>query len=311
MPRHYLALLAFGAIASAVIPSTSQAQLGKLTKKATSTAAGAAGVPTGNTRAVKKIDLTAAQLAQVNKGLGVAVAQGPAIVKKWEKQQEVLAKQQEEYEKAMAAYTKVKEKYDACVESEKEKAQGKLDAASKKSDQAGEKVQKSVDTTTIMAQAQAAQAAAERVKNGTATAADRQAIADFQKTMAGVQGNSNAMMAAVQEGNAISQAVADSIKKKCGAEPQAPANPASAGKAGGGAPTSAAEEINQASAAAAGMSDSEFRLAKEKAMGYAASNTEVQGGSDTPPDEAKSINSELAQTRDLMAQANKANVPLM
>ena len=308
MPHRLLviALLALGA--GAVVTTSSHAQLGKLTKKATSAAAGAAGVPTGNTRAVKKIDLTAAQLAQVNKGLGAAVTQGPDIIKKW-------AKQQEDYDKAYSAYTKAKEKYDACVEKEKEKAREKMEAANNRSNQAGEKMQKSVDTTTMMAQAQAAQAAAERVNNGTATAADRQTIADFQKTMAGVQSNTGAMMAAMQEGTAISQAVADSIKKKCGDEPKEPANPSSGsgrtGKAGGAAPTSAAEEINQASAEAAGMTDSEFRLAKEKAMGYAASNTEVQGGSDTPPDEAKSINSELAQTRDLMAQANKANVPLM
>ena len=42
------------------------------------------------------------------------------------------------------------------------------------------------------------------------------------------------------------------------------------------------------------MSDSEFRLAKEKAMGYAASNTQVQGGGGTSDDEAKAINDALA-----------------
>jgi hypothetical protein len=309
MSRRLLALAALSVVASATLPSASHAQLGKLTKKATQTAANAAGVPTGNTRSVKKIDLTSAQLAQVNKGLGTAVTQGPEIIKKW-------AKQQEDYDKAMTAYTKAKEKYDACVESEKEKAQAKIEAANKRSDQAGQNLQKGVDTTTIMAQAEAAKAAAERVTNGTATAADRQTIADFQKTMAGVQGNTSAMMAAMQEGTSLQQAVIDSINRKCGGEPKEPTNPASAGSgrtgnAGGRAPTSAAEEINQTSAAAAGMSEDEYRLLKEKAMGYAASNTEVQGGSDTPEDEAKSINSELAQTRDLMAQANKANVPLM
>lgn len=307
MPPRLLALAALVA-GTALAPSTAHAQLGKLTKKATSAAASAAGVPAGNARAVKKIDLTSAQLAQVNKGLSASVTEGPAIIKKW-------AKQQEDYDKAYGAYTKAKEKYDACIASEREKAEGKLEAANKKSEQASEKLQQGIDTTTMMAQAEAAQAAAARVSNGTATAADRQTLADFQKTMAGVGGNSNAAVAAMQENSALRQAVADSIKRKCGAEPQAPANPFSgsgqAGRAGGPAPTSAAEEISQAGAAAAGMSDSEFRLAREKAMGYAASNTEVQGGSDTPPDEAKQINTELAQTRDLMAQANKANVPLM
>jgi hypothetical protein len=84
-----------------------------------------------------------------------------------------------------------------------------------------------------------------------------------------------------------------------------------AGWSGGCASRSAAEDINKQGAEAAGMSDSEFRMAKEKAMGYAASNTQVQGGDGTSNDEAKAINDALGQTRDLMAQANKANVPLM
>lgn len=309
MSRRLLALAALGAVASVIVTSDSQAQLGKLTKKATDAASNAAGVPTGNARYVKKIDLTSAQIGQVNKGLATAIKVGPETIKKWEKAQEA-------YDNARADYTKKKEKYDACIQSEQEKAQGKLDAASKKTEAAGERAGKSVDTTTIMAQAQAAQAAAERVKNGTATAADRQTLADFQKTMAGVSANSNAAMSAMQENADLHQAVADSIKKKCGTEPTPPSpggQGAGGAAAGGGraAPTSAAEEINQQAADAAGMTDKEYTLEKEKAMGYAASNTQVQGGGDTPDDEAKAINQALAQTRDLMAQANKANVPLM
>ena len=311
MPSRLLAISMLGALASASMPSLSHAQLGKLTKKATGAAANAAGVPANptNARYVKKIDMTSAQIAAVNRGMAKALEIGPATIKKWEKIQEA-------HDKAMADYEKKKQKYDACVESEKEKARAKMDAANKRSDQAGERVQKSVDTTTIMAQAQAAQAAAERVRNGTATAADRQAIADFQKTMAGVQGNSNAMMAAAQDANAIQQAVADSIKQKCGDEPQPPrlgggAGGGGAGGAGGdAAPTSAAEEIRQEAAKAAGESEKEYQEEKEKAMGYALSHTQVQGGSDTSDDEAKAINNALAQTSDLVGQLNKANVPL-
>ena len=295
---------------------TSHAQLGKLTKKATDAAANAAGVPTGNARYVKKIDLTSAQLIQVNKGLAQSVKVGPETIKKWEKQQADYEKANADYEKANADYTKKKEKYDQCVESEKEKAQGKIEAANNKASAANERTAKSVDTASMMAQAQAAQAAAERVKNGTATAADRQTLADFQKTMAGVSAGSNASMAAMQESSALQQAVADSIKKKCGEEPKSAragwwCRCRRGGAAGGAQPTSAAEDINKQGAEAAGMSDSEFRLAKEKAMGYAASNTQVQGGDGTSDDEAKAINDALGQTRDLMAQASKANVPLM
>ncbi len=310
MSHRFLAFAALGILASAIVPSTSHAQLGKLTKKATDAAGNAAGVPNSNARYVKKIDLTSAQLNQVNKGLAQSVKVGPETIKKWEKQQADYEKANADHEKANADYTKKQEKYDQCVESEKAKAQGKIEAANNKANAASERAGKSVDTASMMAQAQAAQAAAERVKNGTATAADRQTLADFQKTMAGVSAGSNASISAMQESSALQQAVADSIKKKCGEEPKQPAA-VGGGGAAGGAPTSAAEDINKQGAEAAGMSDSEFRMAKEKAMGYAASNTQVQGGSDTPDDEAKSINDALGQTRDLMAQARKANVPLM
>ena len=193
MSLRLLAFAALGVVAGAIVPSTSHAQLGKLTKKATDAASNAAGVPTGNARYVKKIDLTSAQLVQVNKGLAQSVKVGPETIKKWEKQQADHEKANADYEKANADYTKKKEKYDQCVESEKEKAQGKIEAANNKASAANERTAKSVDTASMMTQAQAAQAAAERVKNGTATAADRQTLADFQKTMAGVSAGSNAL----------------------------------------------------------------------------------------------------------------------
>lgn len=309
MSRRFLGLMATGVLAVATLPSTSAAQLGKLTKKATTAAANAAGVPTGNSRSVKKIDLTPQQLAQVNAGLESAVKTGPETIKRWEKAQE-------DYDKALGEYTKKKEKWDACIEREQQKGRDQMDAVNKKSEKATQDMQAGMpDTAALMAKAQAAQVAAERVKNGTATAADRQTLAEYQQMMAGMSGNVAGVQAAMQEGQAVHQAVSDSIKKKCGEEPTPPSKGAiagsRAGKAGGAPPTSAAEEINQNSAAAAGMTEDEYRLMKEKAMGYAASNTTVAAGTDTPPDQAKAINDALAQTRDLMAQANKANVPLM
>lgn len=308
MSRPCLALAALGVVALAYAPSPLQAQLGKLTKKATDAAASAAGVPTSNARSVKKIDLTAAQIGQVNAGLEVAVKKGPEIIKAWEKEQEA-------YTKAMEDYNKKKEKFDKCVEAEKEKGREKMEAVNKKSDKASQDLTAATpDSAMLVNKARAAQEAAERVKNGTATAADRQTLAEFQQMMGGVSGNVGAMQAAMQEGQAVQEAVADSIAKKCGGEPKPPTAPGSSSTSAGKAtraPTSAAEAINQASASAAGMSEDEYRLMKEKAMGYAASNTQVQGGTDTPPDQAKAINDGLAQTRDLMAQANKANVPLM
>ena len=156
----------------------------------------------------------------------------------------------------------------------------------------------------MVAQAEEAQAAAERVSNGTATAADRQTLADFQKTMAGVQGNANAAMAAMQEETALQKAVADSIKAKCGAEPKAPTL---GGSAGAGPGRRAARRLparrkrsTRRRRKRPGCRKDEYRLVREKAKGFALSNTEVQGGSDTPDDEAKAINQALAQTRALI-----------
>jgi hypothetical protein len=326
MSRTYIALAALGVVAGAVVPSVSHAQLGGLTKKAKAAAASAAGVPDPNTRYVKSIDLTAAQITAVNQGMAKAIQIGPETIKKWEKAQEA-------YEKAMEDYRKKKEKWDACMQSEEDKARAKLEAASKKGDAAAQKLQDETDTSVMVSQARAAQAAAERVANGTGTAADRQTMADFQKTMAGVQTNANAAMGAMQEQTALQKALADSAKAKCGAAPVEPtlgggANGAAAGAAGA-APTSAADEITKAAAAAAGMTEAEYRLAREKAMGYAASHTQVQGGGSgsastgasstsggtaggagTTDAEADAINKALAQTGILMVEANKANVPL-
>jgi hypothetical protein len=289
-----------------LLPTSGEAQFSKIKKAA----ADAAGVPTtssGSARYVKKIDMTAAQIGQVNKGLETAVRIGPETIKKWEKAQEA-------YNKADADYQKKKEQYDACAASVKAKAQAKVDAATKKSDAAGEQLKQGLpDENAMVAQAEAAQAAAERVSNGTGTAADRQTLADFQKTMAGARGNSGAMMAAVQEVSAVERALPDSIKKNCGPEPVAPTfvNPASGAGNGGKQPTSAADEINQVSAAAAGMTEDEYRKEKEKAKGFAMSNTQVQGGSDTPDDEAKAINEGLAKTRELYAQVYKLDLPFV
>lgn len=313
MSSRAILIVALGVAASAFTATTAQGQLGKLTKKATNAAANAAGVPTGNARMVKKIDLTSQQLAQINTGMAASIKAGPDIIKKWEKQQQEYDRAMGEYSKKYDEYSKKKEKYDACVDAEKEKGQKKMDAVNKKTDAAGEQMKAGMpDTAVMMAQAQKAKAAAERVQNGTATAADRQTLADYQKMMAGMQGGSAQMMAAMQEAQGVQTEVADSIKKKCGGEPVEPTKPGAAGAGGAGAaPTSAADEINKEGAKAAGMSDSEYQQLKEKAMGYASSNTQVQGGDGTPDDEAKAINSALAQTRDLMAQAGKANVPLM
>jgi hypothetical protein len=65
------------AVATTLFASGAHAQFGKLKKAATDQAASAAGVPTSPPRYVQNIDVTAAQIDQVNKGLDAEIAAAP------------------------------------------------------------------------------------------------------------------------------------------------------------------------------------------------------------------------------------------
>ncbi len=106
MSRRYLALAALGVVASAIIPTISQAQFSKLKKSATNAAANAAGVNTTPPRYVDNIDVTSAQLKQVNTGLAAEIAATPGAVKQAEAQQKDAEKAQEKYSKESEAYDK-------------------------------------------------------------------------------------------------------------------------------------------------------------------------------------------------------------
>jgi hypothetical protein len=67
--------------------------------------------------------------------------------------------------------------------------------------------------------------------------------------------------------------------------------------------------IQKAGAEAAGMPLGTWLVVREKAEGYAASNTQVKGGK-TPQEEADAINSELGITRQKMAEMQKAGTPM-
>ena len=84
-------------------------------------------------------------------------------------------------------------------------------------------------------QAQEAQAAAERISNGTGTAADRQTLADFQKTMAGVGARGMGAANAAQDAADLDKAVIAKVEKTCGGEPVAAGGAEVAGEHRGGA----------------------------------------------------------------------------
>jgi len=302
MHRRYLALAALSVFASAIIPSVSQAQFGKLKKAATS-AASAAGVNTTPPRYVDNIDVTSAQLKQVNTGLAAEIAATPGAVKNAEAQQKNAEKAEEQYKKDSDAYDKASEKYEACKAKVIKDAEPSRTAAQQKAESAeqGANVNES-EQASIEAQAKAAQAAAERVQNGTATAADRQTLADFQKTMSGVSARTMSAASAAGEASSVDQAVIAKVEKTCGTKPVSPTAPKSAAN-------TAADVIQDAGAQAAGMPIATWKVIREKAEGYAASNTQVKAGK-IPQEEADAINSELAITRQKMAEMQKAGTPM-
>jgi hypothetical protein len=290
--------------AGAVVTTSSQAQLGKLTKKATSAAAGAAGVSTTPARTVDAIDLTAAQLKAVNAGLVAEIAATTTAMKDAEAAQKNYDKAQEKYNKESDAYNKAHEKWVACKEKVIKDADPSRTAAQQKAEKAAQGADiKEPEQASLEAQAKAAQAAAERINNGTGTAADRQTLADFQKTMAGVSARGTGAANAAQDAANVDKATAAQIEKTCGAEPTQPESPKSPAN-------TAAESIKQTGATAAGMSLAAYTVAREKGLGFAASNTQVKGGDKTPQAEADAINSELATMRSNMAQMSKTGTPM-
>jgi len=297
-----LAALALGAFA--ISTTESQAQLGKLTKKATSAATNAAGVNTPPARTVDAIDLTSAQLKQVNAGLVAEIAATPTALKNAEEAQKTFDKAQEKFNKDNEAYQKADEKWRACKDKVIADADPSRTAAQQKAEAAGQNANMGEsEQAALEKQAKEAQAAAERINNGTGTAADRQTLADFQKTMAGISARGMGAANAAQDASNVDKAVIAKVEKTCGAEPVAPQAPKSPAN-------TAAESIRAAGASAAGIAPGSWNLIREKGLGFAASNTQVKGGDKTPQAEADAINSELATMRGNMAQMQKAGTPM-
>jgi hypothetical protein len=307
------AVLALGIALS----SDANAQFGKLKKmagekaaeKAAEKAVETAGVPTTPPKYVKKVNLTAAQLAQVNRGLAAEIAATPRIIKATEERQRKLEKEQEQYQKDMEAYQKKNEKYQACKEKFLASERSQEEALEKKAEAASAGAESSVsDEDKLVAQAQRAQEAAQRVSEGRGTAEDRRVLAEFQGTMAGVQDKGKKAAATSQELEAFRQGQPARLGKACGPEPQAPADPAGSDK-------SAMAQISDEGSKAADVPKPLWFTWRDEALGLAASNTKVQaddaagGGGGTSKAEADAINAQIDSTRTRYGEMKKVGVP--
>ena len=212
--------LALGLSLAAAALAPAHAQFGKLKKKAIATATEASGVPTKPPTYVKSVTMTPAQLKQLNAGLSAMIAKAPSAQKDYEDANKKLERETQDYEKARAEYDKKATSYNACVDRVTTAQGAKHDSLAAKVDkslEANQMNQSQQDQMTALAEK--AQAAAQRVANGTATAADRQTLADFQQMMAGVSAKSQQAAGAMQEASASDQQAAAHLEKECGKAP--------------------------------------------------------------------------------------------
>jgi hypothetical protein len=244
-----------------------------------------------------------AQLKQLNSGLGAMISKAPTAQKEYEQANKNLERQTQDYQKAQTEYDKKAASYNACVDRIRTVENAKHDSLAAKADQSLQANQMNESQEAQMiTQAEKAQAAAERVANGTATAADRQTLADFQKTMAGVSAKSQQAASSMQEVSAADQAAAARLEKECGKAPVEPTPPASA-------PSSPRDILQKAGAEAAGTNANQFAVWLDDGDGYVQSNTVAQPGGEMTEQQASDFNAALKVTDSLLVQFKKTGVP--
>ena len=294
------------AILLVTITAAGHSQLGGLLKKGKNAAAGkatdaaAAQVPP-STVDVLPCAVTYEQLVALDKGLKAELEAAPAAKKEAEDRQKAADAEQKAYDKAMADYTKKDDAYQACrdkVENDPA-AQKKSDELAARSEAEGQRAGAAVDQAAIEAQAMKAQAAAQRVANGTATAADRQVLADFQAMMAGVSSAGNAAMAVNAEATAFSEEQRERLKK-CGQPPERPKAPSGLG-------WSPERVVLDKGAQAAGMDPLTYQVVRDCAIKSANLRLSTKN---TPEPEAQRMNQKLAEIQQTMNSMRAANVPI-
>jgi hypothetical protein len=280
-----------------------QAQVGGLLKKGKDAAAGKAVESAAAQVPPKTVDVlpcavTYDQLDALERGLKAELDEAPSAKKQAEDRQKSVESEQKAYEKAMTDYKKKSEAWEACrdrIENDPatEKKLAELEAKSE-ADRA--KAEASTDEEALEAQAKRVQAAAERVANGTATAADRQTMADFQAQMARMQQANNEIMATSAEASALTEAQRERLKK-CGEKPVQPTSPSSLG-------WSPERVLLETGAKAAGMDPETYKVVRDCAI----KSANLRLSSKNP--DADRTNAKLNEIQQTLNSMRSANVPI-
>ena len=204
-------------------------------------------------------------------GLDAELAAAPEIEKKAADDQKKADAEQKAYEKAKADYDKAYEKYSKCRDKVADRGPGDVGGDERQDQQGGASSSPAASTSTkLMALAEKAQAASQRISEGKGTAEDRKTLAEFQAMMNPISANAAAAGASMQEASAFNQGAAARIEKACGKEPQPPKEPGSA--------TSPEGQLLNAGAKGAKMDPQDYMVARELVIQWAGSNTVVAGG---------------------------------
>jgi hypothetical protein len=280
------------------------AQLGGLLKKGKDAAAGKAGESAAAQVPPKTVDVlpcavTYDQLEALERGLQAELEAAPSAKKEAADRQKSADADQKAYDKATNDYNKKNEAWGACrdrVENDPA-TKKKLAELEAKSNADAAKAEAAVDEQALEAQARKMQAAAERVANGTATAADRQALADFQAQMAKLQQTGNAMVATNAESSELAAAQRERLAK-CGEKPVQPTMPSSLG-------WSPERVLLEKGAKAAGMDTETYKVVRDCAL----KSANLRVTSKNYPD-ADKLNSKLSEIQQTLNSMRAAGVPI-
>jgi chromosome segregation ATPase len=289
-----------------LVPATGHAQLGKLLnkgKKAATDQAGAAVAAEMPRRTVDALpgNLTAAELDQATRGLEAEMAAAPKARAEADRRNAQLESERKAYEKARADYEKKREQWDKCrdkIDNDPKLAAQRAEAE-RKTKAIQDEAEREFSAEEMEALARRVQPSMERMQAGTATEADRKAIAEFQAKMAKAQALGTDAMSQVEQGQRQAKEV-EARYKACGAEPEAPKSPDATG-------ASAEQVMQEAGAKAAEMEQARYALVREYAIMSTTLQVNTKGRSQA---EADAINGRIVGLIDLTKRARAAGVPL-
>ncbi|HEX5632254.1 MAG TPA: hypothetical protein VFX50_03465 [Gemmatimonadales bacterium] len=287
------------------VPASGHAQLGKLVNKGKkavtgeATGAAAAQVPPRQVDALPA-NLTAADLDKAIAGFKAELAAAPGAKSEADRRNKQLEQEQKAYEKAVADYEKKDKAYQACREKiDNDPALKAREAESAaKGEQMQQKADAMIDEKELEEMAKKLEPALRRMQAGTATEADKKAIADFQAKMAQINGLNAEMMAQHAQEQKHQEGVAERYKA-CGPEPERPRSPPSTGH-------SPESVMLESGGKAAAMSEDAYRLLREYAIMSTSMRVTPKGRTQ---EQADAINAKLDELQAITQQMRSAGIP--